>query len=155
MLNRRSFLSITVVTLGASALGGCGDDASQNPATRVLEDGAGFFPQSVASGDPRPTSVIVWTRVYDPDRAGWDLDVELEVALDKEFTKPVLVDGKTTITLKAEAAYDNCVKARIVAQPGKTYYYRFIYEKGGQSFVSRVGRTKTAPAEDADVPVKF
>jgi len=155
MLNRRSFLSITVVTLGSAALPGCGDEPTSTTGPRVLEDGADFFPQSVASGDPKPTSVILWTRVHDVDRAGWDLDIELEVALDKEFTKPVLVGGKTSVALKALAAYDNCVKARLVAQPGETYYYRFIYEKDGQSFVSRVGRTKTAPAADADVPVTF
>ncbi|MRG91685.1 alkaline phosphatase D family protein [Polyangium spumosum] len=151
MLSRRSFLRATVVTLGAAFVPGCGDDTSTTPGPRELVDGRAYFPQSVASGDPRPGSVVVWTRVADAEKAGWDLDVELEVARDAAFTLPV---GEP-IRLRALAAYDNCVKARIVGEPATTYHYRFIYERDGISYVSRVGRTKTAPAEDADVPVRF
>ncbi|TKD00510.1 alkaline phosphatase D family protein [Polyangium fumosum] len=151
MLSRRSFLRATVVTLGAAFVPGCGDDTSNTTGNRTLVKGSGYFPQSVASGDPRPKSVVVWTRVVDGEKAGWDLDVELEVALDVAFTKPV----SEPIKLQALAAYDNCVKARIVGEPGTTYYYRFVYERDGIHYVSRVGRTKTAPDEDADVPVRF
>ena len=151
MLSRRSFLRATVVTLGAAFAPGCGDDTSNTASNRDLVEGKAYFPQSVASGDPRPASVVVWTRVVDGERAGWDLDIELEVALDAAFTQRV---GEP-IKLQALAHYDNCVKARIVGDPGKTYYYRFIYERDGTAYVSRVGRTRTAPAEDADVPVRF
>ncbi|MDI1447697.1 alkaline phosphatase D family protein [Polyangium sp. 6x1] len=151
MLSRRSFLRATVVTVGAAFVPGCGDDTSNTPSNRELVEGKGYFPQSVASGDPRPKSVVVWTRVVDSEKAGWDLDIELEIALDAAFTKPV----SAPIKLQALAAYDNCVKARIVGDPGTTYYYRFVYERDGIYYVSRVGRTKTAPKEDADVPVRF
>ena len=36
-----------------------------------------FFPQSVASGDPRPDSVVLWTRVLDVAQPGVDLPVTL------------------------------------------------------------------------------
>jgi len=155
MLSRRSFLHATVASLGATLVPGCGDDDAPVPTSNELLDGKKYFPQSVASGDPRPSSVIVWTRVHDAPKTGWDLDVALEVALDEKFTKLVQIGGSSRLALRAEARFDNCVKARIVGDPGKTYYYRFIYEVDGRSYVSPVGRTKTAPAEDADTSVRF
>jgi alkaline phosphatase D len=169
MLKRRDFLRATMVTLGAAAIPGCreqgqqapkpGADSppstTQQPAQQPPDPARVHFPQSVASGDPRPGSVILWTRVADPDKKGMDLEVELEVALDQGFTQLVPLDGKERLALRAEAAYDNCVKARIQGAPGTTYYYRFTYVKDGQRVTSRVGRTRTAPAEDADAPVRF
>jgi alkaline phosphatase D len=151
------------VTLGAAALPGCGDDGTQSSSTtpptttppRTVENGAAFFPQSIASGDPRPTSVILWTRVMDPDKPGADLELELEVSLDDTFEQLVTVNGKERLALEAEAAFDNCVKVRIEGDASTTYHYRFIYAKDGKFFSSQKGRTKTAPAEDADVPVRF
>ena len=156
MPSRRDFLRITVVTLGAAVLEGCGETAPSTPAApRALEDGTEFFPQSVASGDPRSKSAIVWTRVEDRDRTGWDLDVEVEVALDKNFAQPISINGQERLKLVSEAKYDNCVKLRFVGDPGKTYYYRFVYEKSGRFYKSRTGRVKTAPAETTDVKVRF
>ena len=45
------------------------------------------FPQSVASGDPRPDSVIVWTRVIDDAGLG---ALVLEVAADADFASIVV-----------------------------------------------------------------
>ncbi len=164
-MKRRDFLRATIVTLGAAAIPGCREQTQQDPSPGTEPqpsptptpgaDGSVHFPQSVVSGDPRPGSVILWTRVVDPDKQGMDLDVELEVALDQGFTQLVPLDGKERLALRAEAAHDNCVKARIQGSPATTYYYRFVYVKDGQRMSSRVGRTRTAPAEDADVPVRF
>ncbi|MBK9264261.1 MAG: alkaline phosphatase D family protein [Polyangiaceae bacterium] len=156
MHKRRDFLRITVVTLGAAVLDGCSSDAAPAPTTPAeLEDGSEFFPQSVASGDPKPKSAIIWTRVEDKERAGWDLDVYVEVALDDKFTKLLTINGSERLHLLAESEYDNCVKVRFIGEAGKTYYYRFIYEKEGRLFKSRTGRVKTAPEETADVKVRF
>ena len=157
MQNRRDFLRIAVVTVGTAVLDGCaGDDGTPGPtAPVVLEDGTAFFPQSVASGDPRPGSAIIWTRVEDKERAGWDLDVDVEVALDDKFTQLLAVNGSERLRLLAESKYDNCVKVRIVGAAEKTYYYRFIYEKDGRHYKSRTGRVKTAPQETANVKVRF
>lgn len=157
MPSRRDFLRTTVVTLGAVFLEGCSDETtSSTPTTPLeLEGGSAFFPQSVASGDPKPKSAVIWTRVEDTERSGWDLDLYVEVALDEKFTKRLKIEGQERHRLLAEAKYDNCVKVRFVGEAGKTYYYRFIYEKLGRAFVSRVGRVKTAPDPSADVKVKF
>jgi alkaline phosphatase D len=130
----------------------CGSDDSSG---RSL-DQALTFPQSVASGDPRPTSVVLWTRVVDADNPDSDLSLTLDVATDEAFTQRVALDGGPSGTLLAQAAFDHCVKTRVEGlDPATTYYYRFRYAKHGASTNSRVGRTKTAPAEDADVSVRF
>lgn len=156
MPSRRDFLRTTVVTLGAVVLDGCSADTT--PATSTppkLEDGSAYFPQSVASGDPKPQSAIIWTRLEDKELAGWDLEMFVEVALDAAFTKRLKINNEERHHLLSLAKYDNCVKVRFVGEPAKTYYYRFIYEKDGRAFVSKVGRVKTAPTPDANVKAKF
>ena len=82
-ISRRNVLKSIVVVAGAgvasSVLDACGSQA--------LGDGASYFPQSVASGDPKTDSVVLWTRVHDP-AAGGDLALRLqghvtELALDE------------------------------------------------------------------------
>ncbi|HEX3777328.1 MAG TPA: alkaline phosphatase D family protein [Polyangiaceae bacterium] len=115
-----------------------------------------YFPQSVASGDPRPNSVVLWTRVDDAARASDDLTLILEVATDEGFGTLVMLDGNPSQTLTAKAEFDHCVKARIDGLiPATTYFYRFSYEISGSTILSRTGRTKTAPDENADVAVRF
>jgi len=149
---RRRFLELTLVSAGA-VLGpiACGSDASTGDSWT-----ARVFPQSVASGDPRPNSVVLWTRVVDSEHAGADLDVSLELATDEAFTRVVSLDGAASRSLRALAEFDHCVKTRVDGlEPGTEYYYRFSYARGSERSTTRIGRTKTAPAEDADVKVRF
>ena len=128
---------------------------SSDAAGRVL-DSTRVFPQSLASGDPRPNSVVLWTRVVDSERGDADLELLLEVATDETFASVLSLDGAPRRALQAFAELDHCVKTRVTGlEPGTTYYYRFTYEQGGARVSTRVGRTKTAPAEDADVNVRF
>ena len=106
------------------------------------------FPQSVASGDPRPDRVLLWTRVaVDPAPSR----VRVQVADDPAFTalrvdREVPVDGDS----------DGCVKVRIAGlQPGTSYHYRFLLDDGEQFVASPNGCTRTAAATDSDVPVRF
>ena len=158
MIKRRHFLQATLATAGAAAAGcdgGTESTTGDTNTTRTLEDGSQYFPQSVASGDPKPDSVILWTRVEDGGAQG-DLTVELEVSPNAEFSELVALDGKSSMMVTAAAQFDHCVKVRLSnISPGTVYYYRFIYQSGEKYYVSKVGRTKTAPAADADVPVKF
>lgn len=144
---RRRFLHATLIPLAAMGLAAGCAPGSQDDLN--LAPGERFFPQSVASGDPRPDSVIVWTRVFDEDDDG-DLAVLLQVAANEDFSGEV-----REAQLVAEAGFDGCVKAKVTGlDAATTYYYRFVY-RGEQDYVSRIGRTKTAPAPDADVPVRF
>lgn len=155
--NRRKFIKTLVVTAGAvmtSNLMGCNNsddkvDVEALPIAPSTLVGSQFFPQSVVSGDPKPDSVILWTRVED----GVDLDlaVTLQVALDDSFNQLVVEQAFTAL-----ASADNCLKIRVTElNAGQYYYYRFVYQKDGTNYLSKNGRTKTAPSIDSDVKVKF
>lgn len=156
-MKRRDFLRATVVTVSSTAVG-CGDADVALPGGgrpgRQVVDGTAFFPQSVASGDPKPDSLILWARLEDPALGGGDASVELEVSLTEDFA--TVLDLGASGTLTAEAAHDGCIKARVVGlTAATTHYYRFVYVKADGNFASRVGRARTAPAPDADVPIRF
>ena len=116
-----------------------------------VQSGERFFPQSIASGDPRPDSVIIWARVFDSDDATADVPVRLIVTKDRFFANVVY---NQVVTAKSD--YDHCVKVRISGlEPATSYIYFFVYEKGGTLYLSHTGFTKTAPAPGSNVPVKF
>ncbi len=150
--SRRRFLQVVGIGLVAPSflkLGACDSDAGTK-SKPVTEDTA-FFPQGVASGDPRPDSVVFWARVADAASAG-DLDVTLLVDTADDFGSPLIEQA-----LIATADHDHIVKVKLSGlDPATVYFYRFIYEKtDGARLGSRVARTKTAPAVDADVEVKL
>jgi len=62
-----------LITAGSLVVPGCGPDAETNPPARTITDGAAFFPQAVASGDPKPDGIILWGRIDDPAAAAGDL----------------------------------------------------------------------------------
>ena len=156
-VSRREFLKTVVITAGAAhaaPLLGC-SSSSANPDAATSPDAgppdasvATFsFPQSVASGDPRPASIVLWTRAASTGTA--DVPVTLEVATDKQFAQLVTL---STSQLTAKAASDFCLRVKVVSLSSATrYYYRF---RAG-TVVSPTGRFKTAPASTADVAVKF
>ncbi|WP_327385951.1 alkaline phosphatase D family protein [Streptomyces sp. NBC_01207] len=105
------------------------------------------FLHGVASGDPLPDGVLLWTRVTPTPEAvpgsglGPATQVNWEVAADKGFSRIV---GSGTVT--ASAATDHTVKVDVRGlQPQTPYWYRFT--AGGTS--SPVGRTLTTPAHEA------
>ncbi|MFD6079684.1 alkaline phosphatase D family protein [Streptomyces hydrogenans] len=112
------------------------------------------FPHGVASGDPLPDGVLLWTRVTPSPEAvpgsglGADVRVDWEVAEDRGFAR-VVASGTTT----AGAAADHTVKADVRGlRPATAYFFRFT--AGGT--VSPTGRTRTAPAADSAAPgVRF
>ncbi len=94
----------------------------------------------VASGDPRPNQVLLWTKlVAEPPGVQ---TVTWEIATDTAMTE-VVQQGVTTTD--PSSAYT--VKVLVNGlQPGTYYYYRF--QNGGS--YSAVGRTKTAPGGEVE-----
>ncbi|MGW4225209.1 alkaline phosphatase D family protein [Streptomyces bauhiniae] len=137
----------TVVKAAAAGAVLAGPLAAALPARAATA--APVFLHGVASGDPLPDGVLLWTRVTPVPEAlpgsgvGPDTEVGWAVARDKAFTD-VVATGSTTAT----AATDHTVKADIRGlQPGTDYWFRFT--SGGAQ--SPVARTRTAPAADAAV----
>jgi alkaline phosphatase D len=104
---------------------------------RELERLAQTFEYGVASGDPLPDRIILWTRVSGEASAA--VPVRWQVALDSGFTR-VVAEGET----EATAEHDFTVKVDpLLPYPATTYYYRFF----ARACWSMVGRTRTAPSE--------
>lgn len=174
VLSRRRFLAGLAVAATAVAAGCGGDDdggggggeggAGTTGTTSGGgggEGGAGDLPPSglevdpftlgVASGDPAPDSVVLWTRLaVDPQAAdgaggmpGDDLPVRWEVAEDDAFDTLVASGDATAV-----AALGHSVHAVAGGlEPATAYRYRL---RVGE-WTSPVGTTRTAPADGAEV----
>ncbi len=110
--------------------------------------GAHPFVLGVASGDPLPDGVVLWTRVAPDPLNGGGMDpvpVEIgwEVAADPGMRR--IVQRGTTLTTP-ELAHSAHVDVTGLA-PGREYFYRFTAGSEESTF----GRTKTAPALGAAV----
>ncbi|WP_370248032.1 alkaline phosphatase [Nocardioides sp.] len=141
-LGRRTVVAGGGAGLAGLAVASAPTEAAQGDprATRA----ARIFQHGVASGDPRPRAVVLWTRVT-PTRAsrpgsgrGPRVEVAWEVARDRDFRR-VVKRG----TVMTGADRDHTVKFDVTGlRPATWYYYRFTC-RGERS---RVGRTRTAPA---------
>lgn len=101
------------------------------------------FSLGIASGEPRPDSVVLWTRLApkplqaDGGMPSHPVAVHWEVATDARFNR-VVKSGQ----IVASPAAAHSVHVEVSGLPaGRPYFYRF--EAGGQR--SPVGRTRTAP----------
>ncbi|MFF2568119.1 alkaline phosphatase D family protein [Streptomyces sp. NPDC058084] len=146
--SRRTVVKAAAVTaVAAPAL-----VATASPA--LADAGAPAFLHGIASGDPLPDGVLLWTRVTPtPDAApgsgrGADTPVGWELAEDRSFARTV-----ASGTVVASASSDHTVKVDVRGlRPATSYWFRFT--SGGT--VSPTGRTRTAPAVDSAAPgVRF
>ncbi|MBA2274521.1 MAG: alkaline phosphatase D family protein [Actinobacteria bacterium] len=147
---RRRFLA-GAVALGGLALG-CepssnngNPDSSPKPEPPDPEspDSESPFTLGVASGEPRPGGVVLWTRLArEPlDGGGMprrDLEIEWEVAEDERFAKVIARGPGIATPLFAHSVHVAVNGLR----PARWYWYRFRSGK----HLSPVGRTRTAPA---------
>ncbi|MFD5976651.1 alkaline phosphatase D family protein [Streptomyces bacillaris] len=145
--------AVPVLATATTAPAASATAAGQNSAARTP---APAFLHGVASGDPLPDGVLLWTRVTPEPGAepgsgrGAETPVRWEVAEDREFT--AIAASGTTL---AAASSDHTVKADVRGlRPATTYYYRFTAsgpDTEGGEVRSPTGRTRTAPAVGANV----
>jgi len=143
-MDRRAFLGATA---RLAALAAVGQIAGCVPTTPVRFD-RDPFTLGVASGDPLPDGVVLWTRLaLDPLTGGAmgsaPVDVEWLVARD-DAMKDVARSGKTSAL--PELAHSVHVEVGGL-DPDRVYWYRF--RAGGAE--SAIGRTRTAPAAGSSV----
>lgn len=103
------------------------------------------FLYGVASGDPLPEAVVIWTRVEvgdsDFDSTRDSVSVAWEVAEDDSFTNIVVSGRFETIAEHGHSVHVDVLELN----PATNYHYRFL--AGG--WTSPVGGTRTAPAAEA------
>ena len=105
------------------------------------------FALGVASGQPRPDSVVLWTRlVFGP--ADLAQQAQPQSVLCELFADEALRQPLREWTVETDARRGHSVHLIATGlQPGRHYWYRFACG----SAQSPVGRTRTSPAEDERV----
>ncbi|MFI9718752.1 alkaline phosphatase D family protein [Streptomyces sp. NPDC052396] len=148
-ISRRA--AVTGVGIGAAAtalaLSTAGPARAGEARNEAQNNAKPAFLHGVASGDPLPDGILLWTRVTPaPDAVpgsgrGPAVEVGWQVAEDAGF-RHVVARGEVTTS----AAADHTVKADVRGlRPATDYFFRFT--AGGVN--SPAARTRTAPAADA------
>lgn len=141
--DRRRFLGLAGGGALAAAVGTHLTDPGRAWANPTFPDNP--FRLGVASGEPLPNGVVLWTRLaldpVSPDGTGGMPDrvvaVDWQIAEDERFRK-VVRSG----TAKASPALGHSVHVEVDRlRPDWRYWYRFRVGK----YVSPTGRTRTAP----------
>ncbi|MFI9585679.1 alkaline phosphatase D family protein [Streptomyces sp. NPDC052236] len=147
-IGRRRFLTVTgaaaalafAVNLPGTA------QAAELDAKKITEDP---FTLGIASGDPQPGSVLLWTRLatrpYEPDSGLPQARIQLrwELAHDPRFTR---IARRGSVTAHPEFHHSVHVEVGGLDND-RPYYYRF---RAG-NWISPTGRTRTAPARSARI----
>src|SRR5262245_14871557 len=139
MLPRRQVLLGAAAAVGAVAV----PSVFATPAAAHFGETSDPFPLGVASGDPLPESVILWTRLLretapltHPVPVGW------QVAHDERFRR---VARAGVGLARRDLGHSVHIDVRGL-EPGREYFYRFH----ALGHLSPIGRTRTAPAAWAD-----
>ncbi|MGE2836624.1 alkaline phosphatase D family protein [Mycobacterium sp. SMC-4] len=139
-VSRRSMLKGALGLSVLPVVGFTGVDILRSPVPPDL------FTLGVASGEPSPDGVVLWTRLAPDPLAGDGLggmpprpvDVEWEIAHDQAFTR---IAQRGVVTAVPESAHSVHVESTGL-NPGAEYFYRFRVNGD----ISPPGRTRTAPA---------
>ncbi len=135
-ISRRTFLYTTPLTLTPLLPRGC------DALLREHVNAESPFLHGVASGDPLPHAVVLWTRVSGDSAAPDHFAVGWVIATDPDFRRVVargVVGTAESIDFTVKVDADEL-------EPGSTYYYRF-HALGHDS---PIGRTRTPRKKRVD-----
>lgn len=141
-MTRREFVALAL-SMGASVAWGT---ERPGPSRVRWVERRDLFAEGVASGDPEPDSILLWTRAT--SGSGASVPLMVEVAEDEKF-------GRVVATARAVARAESDYTCRVLVgglRAGRTYWYRFSDDQGRGT---RIGRTRTAPGVDDPRPVRF
>src|SRR5215472_1854419 len=142
-ITRRAFLEMAAA-IGATAVWG---EGFASPSATGWRERRELFPEGVASGDPDPGSVLLWTR-YPQTNKDSIAELRIEVARDQAFTQ-IVASARTQVSAVSDWTCRVLVGG---LKPAARYWDRFLDKEGNGS---RVGRTITAPSSDDPRPVRF
>ena len=148
-MDRREFIGAAALTAANAALltspGRAAGAFRSGPAGKRPAPARGArFLQGVASGEPGPRSISLWTRL---DRIDRSASLELEVAKDADFRRVV---ERRRVVAREKRGF--AVEADVTGlDPAEEYFYRF--DSGSRS--SEVGRFRTLPPRGSRQPVRI
>ena len=148
VFSRRGFLTGIGATLVSGAL------APQLSSGRASAQAIGDdpFTLGVASGDPTPDGIVLWTRLAPKPLEGGGMPthpiaVQWQIASDDRMGRIV---QRGAVLAVPELGHSVHVEVAGL-EPGRWYWYQF---KVGNEY-SRIGRTRTAPAFGSMEPLSF
>lgn len=110
---------------------------------RNLEECFHIFSAGIASGDPTPSGVILWTKIdkefYRPEE-----NLLFLVSSDEDFSKPLLSGQVYSEDITAENDFTVKIDLDGKLDSNSVYFYRFEYREK----ISEIGRCRTLPAEN-------
>ncbi|MBL1101617.1 alkaline phosphatase D family protein [Streptomyces coffeae] len=147
-LGRRRFLTVTGAAAALAFTTNLPSAQAAQVSSQSLTDNP--FTLGVASGDPLPDSVVLWTRLaprpYEPGNGlpeEGTVTVDWEVARDEHF-KRIARRGRAG----AHAEFNHALHVDVKGlEADRVYWYRFRAGK----WISPVGRTRTAPSTGARI----
>ena len=162
--NRRGFLATGIAAVAAACSSNTTEQASEQvpepdssttvppettpppptPVDAPAFDGTNPFLLGVASGDPDPSSVVLWTRLI-TDVAS-DLEVAVDIAAGDDFNE--LIRSSVVSALAIDAHSIHAIADGL--EPDAWYSYRFRIGE----HTSPIGRARTTPG-DGLTPVRF
>ena len=136
--------------------------SSSQPLLASAFNGVPGFYHGVASGDPLPDAVILWTR-YTPVSATDVITLELRIAPVRlndglpleEHLDPDANPEVRRALIEVSAASDWIAKIDVTGLPSGTKFVYGFAEAEGTGAVSEMGQTTTAPAADATDTAKL
>lgn len=147
-VTRRRALGLAGGALGLGACATNGVTETEVAAPAVDYAGEVAFEHGVASGDPLPDSVILWTRVTPASDAEGPIPVQWQVRDGDEAVASgvAMTSAARDFTVKVDA--DGLT-------PGTSYTYHFWVTTPAGEIASPEGRTRTAKPAGSDDKVRF
>jgi alkaline phosphatase D len=150
--SRRDFLKLFGATTGCFVATAAAVPFLPRIGAAHAAPGAFHFPQGLASADPQPDAVMLWTRVEAIGNGvalpNGDADLYVQVATDMNFEKVVVEQS-----VRASKASDHTVRVFVQGLKPDTVYYYSFYAGGDRS--PYPGRTRTAPLPGEKRKVRF
>ncbi len=137
-MDRRTLIKSALAVFGIYSVN-CGSGKNDNLETKNTEE---IFPQSIASGDPTPTGITLWTRI-NPDFIN-ETFVKFQISEDEDFNN-IVYEGFEDINTEGNSTVKVFIENKL--KPWTLYYYRFIYS----GTKSKTGKFKTLPEKDQNI----
>jgi len=133
---------VIAATAAAGLSASCNNPSTPKSFSASSEMQSGVFKLGIASGDPRPDSIVLWTHISPIDPRKPSVSVDWALSLNPDMSNPV--KRGTSEARRADSWTFKAIPSGLDA--GQTYYYQFT---NGEA-KSDIGRTRTLPVGAVD-----